>query len=179
MIETVYGPVAEDFFEALRKVKVVVFDVDGTLTPGEIFLDNKDNELKRFSVKDGYGIANLHKAEVKAGIITGRTSELVARRAKELNMQFCYQGVKDKRASMLRLMQEHDLQQDEVTCMGDDLNDFPMFDAIDPLLVTCPADATFMVKKRASYITRAEGGKGAARELCDLIMMSRGIYPLK
>jgi 3-deoxy-D-manno-octulosonate 8-phosphate phosphatase (KDO 8-P phosphatase) len=150
------------------KIKMIVFDVDGVLTDGRIIYTSSGDEIKFFNVKDGLGISTAIKKGLIACIITARTSAAVQIRAKELNIQHLFQGVKDKRAILEQAALENQIQLDEVFYMGDDLPDIPALKIAG--LSCCPSDASDEVKSICHWITHKAGGHGAAREATDLIL---------
>lgn len=149
-------------------LKLLVMDVDGTLTDGKIYITAKGEAFKSFDVKDGYGIKNiLHNIGMKSAIITGRVSEIVERRAQELEVDWVYQGVSDKRECLQNLMDEYGYAKEEVMYVGDDLNDLECMQMAG--YSCCPADAHEEVKKIADYVTIKCGGAGAIREIIDML----------
>lgn len=149
--------------------KLLVMDVDGTLTDGKIYITAKGEEIKTFDVKDGYGIKNiLHHIGIKSAIITGRESEIVRKRAQELNVDWVYQGIKDKRACLLTLIKNQGYSSEDVIYIGDDLNDLECMQVVG--YGCCPADAHETVKEAADYVASKCGGAGAVREIIDIIV---------
>lgn len=168
---TFYGPVAADTAEKLKHIRLVVFDVDGTITDGRIILDNGQSELKHFSCKDGMGFSLLHKAGIRTAIITGRDSPLTARRAAELKVDYVIQGQADKEEAVTGLIKDLDLTEKNVAVLGDDINDIPLFEHA--AVSAAPADGYMYMRKKATIVLSASGGAGAARELADLILMAQ------
>ncbi len=157
--------------EKALKIKLLVLDVDGVMTDGRIIMDDSGRESKAFNVKDGYGLRRLMNAGIEVAIITGRESNVVAQRAKELGIGDVYQNVKDKGLIFQRLLEIKGLKKDETCCMGDDLPDIPMFEYAG--LSVAVADAAEEAREAATYVTKNEGGKGAVREVCELILKSQ------
>jgi len=154
------------------EIKMVVFDVDGVLTDGRIILDDLGNEYKNFDAQDGSGIKYLLRAGLKVGLITGRQSAVVALRARELGIEDVYQGEKVKLRSFRKLLEKHRLNGSEVCYVGDDLPDIPVMRKSGfPVAV---ANARPEVRNEAAYVTTAEGGRGAAREVAELILKGQG-----
>lgn len=157
------------------KVKLLVMDIDGTLTDGKIYMGEHGEIFKAFSIKDGYGIHDilLHSSIVPV-IITGRQSKIVENRCKELGINEVYQGVKDKEKKLLQIVEKHGLSLQEVAYIGDDLNDISCMKAVKLSggFVGCPSDAITKVKEIADYIAKTEGGNGAVREIIDYIIDS-------
>lgn len=157
-------------------IKLVVLDVDGTLTDGGVYYDSQGNELKRFDVKDGLGIRIGIASGLEVAIITGRESMMVERRAKELGIQYLYQGVQKKAPAMQELMNRLGLSKEQVAYMGDDLNDKAPMQLAG--LCACPADADPDIKKLCDYVTPHKGGHGAVRDFIHEILEKRGIWSL-
>ncbi|MBE6423552.1 MAG: HAD-IIIA family hydrolase [Succinivibrio sp.] len=172
-VNTCYGRIDAEFMTRLSSVKLMAFDVDGTITDGGIIYDSTDLELKRFNTKDGFGIAALVKEGIECAVITGRTAHLTQRRMNDLHVQHVIQGEKSKNVALTELCEKLNISLDEAVCIGDDLNDMPMFRVAG--LSVCPHDAHPFIKKQADYITTCNAGYGAVRELCDLILISKGI----
>ena len=155
-----------------NKTKMVIFDVDGVLTDGKIMLDENGTETKSFNAMDGAGIKYLLRSGIGVAFITGRRSGAVALRARELGVEDVYQGVKVKLEAYEKLLEKHSLHDDEICYVGDDLPDIPvMRRAAFPVAV---ASARLEVKNEAAYVTRAEGGAGAAREVAERILKEQG-----
>lgn len=149
--------------------KLFVMDVDGTLTDGKIYTSPSGEAFKAFDVKDGYGLKNiLKKYNIKTAIITGRQSEIVQRRAEELEIDYLYQGVNDKLACLAQVVEIVECSYEDVVYIGDDVNDLSCMEEAG--LSCCPADAHENVKKIAKYVTQRRGGQGAVREVIDMIM---------
>lgn len=158
--------------ERLQAVKAVILDVDGVLTDGGIYYDPTGREIKRFHVTDGLGIELLRHAGIRVVILSGRVSEALTRRAAELKVAECYQGVRDKKAQIEKLRQQWQVKTDELLYVGDDLNDLPAFEAVGVRVAV--ANAVAELKERAHYTTQASGGNGAVREVCEWLLKARG-----
>lgn len=158
--------------ESLQAVKAVILDVDGVLTDGGIYYDPTGREIKRFHVADGLGIELLRHAGLRVAILSGRVSEALTRRAAELKVAECYQGVRDKKAQIEKLRQQWQVKADELLYVGDDLNDLPALEAVGVRVAV--ANAAPEIKERAHYITQAPGGNGAVREVCEWLLKARG-----
>lgn len=163
-----------NFKKAAQLVQLVIFDVDGTLTDGQIILTDKQDELKAFYVQDGLGIQFLQEAGIPVAVITAKQSDLVARRMESLGIQHVYQGQRDKRAAYEALLETLHLTDQQVAYVGDDVLDLPFIRRAG--LGIAVANAVPFVKKHANFITRQAGGHGAAREVCDLILQAKGLY---
>jgi 3-deoxy-D-manno-octulosonate 8-phosphate phosphatase (KDO 8-P phosphatase) len=152
-------------------IKLVAFDVDGVMTDGSLTFDENGVEYKTFNAKDGQGLMNLHHAGYITAIITARDNGTVLHRAKILKITELFMGQKNKFAAVEELCQKHNVTLDEIAYMGDDLPDICVLEKVG--LAGCPADAVEEVKKVAKFIATKEGGKGAVREFCDLVMKER------
>lgn len=154
------------------KIKLLVMDVDGTLTDGRIYIGAYGEMMKAFDVKDGFGIAQIRKRGVIPIIITGRTSDIVRRRAEELEITELYQGVADKLHKLKDVAEKYKCMPEQIAYIGDDLNDL---DCIRYCGVTaCPGDAVEEVKDLAGYVCKSYGGQGAVREFINCICSDIG-----
>jgi 3-deoxy-D-manno-octulosonate 8-phosphate phosphatase (KDO 8-P phosphatase) len=151
-----------------KKIKLLLLDVDGVMTDGRIILDNRGNENKAFHVRDGHGIKLAQKAGIIVGIITGRTAEVVNIRARELGIREVHQGAHEKIAIYDSLLAKYGLRDEEVAYVGDDVVDLEIFKRAG--LAAAVADADPSVKPHVDMITRAQGGRGAVREVINLIL---------
>ncbi len=152
-------------------IRLVCFDVDGTLTDGRLFFDSEGREMKAFHVHDGQGMVLLREMGITVALVTARNSEVARRRAEDLRIR-AYIGVKDKLACVGELCAELGIGLDAVCFMGDDLPDLPVMRAVG--LSVAPADAHAFTAERAQLRTHARAGAGAARELCDLLIAAQG-----
>lgn len=143
-------------------------DVDGSLTDGRFTLDEYGNETKTFNVKDGMGAILLHKANIKTGIITGRSSEIVKARAKQLKCDFYFDNCNDKLPMIKRIANELHIEKEEMAYFGDDVNDLDVLEFVG--LSGCPRDAVPEVKSKCIFIAKHKGGYGAFREFSDYIL---------
>ncbi|HTG00217.1 MAG TPA: HAD-IIIA family hydrolase [Nitrospirota bacterium] len=155
----------------LRNIKLLLLDVDGVMTDGRIFLDNQGNELKTFHVRDGHGIKLVQRAGITVGIITGRKSEVVNIRARELGITEVHQGTQKKIDVYRALLAKYRLTDDEVAFIGDDSVDLDILQRAGVAVTVADADPS--VRPHVAYITKAEGGRGAVREFINLILKSR------
>ena len=153
-------------------IKLVLLDVDGTLTDGGIYRGNNGEELKRFNVKDGYAIVNAQKLGIEFGIITGRKSELVEIRSNELKIKYLYQGISEKTVILKEIMQKTGLKKEEIAYMGDDLNDILIMKQSG--LTSAPKDAADEVIQIAVFVSGKNGGSGAVREFVEYILKKDG-----
>jgi len=157
-------------------IKLVLLDVDGTLTDGGIYRGNNGEELKRFNVKDGYAIVNAQELGIEFGIITGRKSELVEIRAKELKIKYLYQGISEKTVILEEIMKKNGLSKEEIAYMGDDLNDLLIMKQVG--LSGTPKDAVDEVIQVADFVSKKNGGSGAVREFIEHILKKDGKWEI-
>jgi len=158
--------------DKFKKIQLLLLDVDGVLTSGEIFLGSADHEYKIFNVQDGLGIKLLIKNGIQVGILTGRTSEAVTKRSSELNITILYQGYSDKLKAFQELLDQHHFHSDVICYMGDDLLDIPVMNKVGAAVAV--ANSRDEVKTVADFVTVHDGGKGAVREVAELILKSQG-----
>jgi len=158
--------------EKLAAIKLLLLDVDGVLTDGRIIYDNEGNEVKAFDVKDGHGLKMLQRAGIKVGIITGRSSAVVQRRASELGIDVLFQGALSKLGPYQQILKEFNLTDEEVAYVGDDLVDLPILRRVG--FSATVADAVPDVLPLVDYVARREGGRGAVREICDMLLRAQG-----
>lgn len=162
-----------DILERAKKIKLLVFDVDGVMTDGSVTYDENGIEYKTFNVKDGQGLVRMSKSGFITAIITARNNGTVEHRAKNLSITELYQGQKYKLPALEELKAKYNLSYEEISYMGDDLPDICCLEKVG--LACCPYDAVDEVKEIAHFITKKNGGRGAVRELCDLILDVQGI----
>ncbi len=162
----------QDILERAAAVRLVIFDVDGVLTDGGLFMDREGHEYKKFNSRDGHGMKMLQESGVPIAIITGRTSGVVAHRMEGLGIEHVYQGQHDKRVAFRELLAELGLEAHQVAYMGDDVVDLPVMLQVG--FAAAVADAHPMVLKHAHWHAPSPGGRGAARDLCELIMEAQG-----
>jgi 3-deoxy-D-manno-octulosonate 8-phosphate phosphatase (KDO 8-P phosphatase) len=155
----------------LALVRCVVMDVDGVLTDGRIILDASGGEMKAFDAHDGYGIVRAQREGIRCAIISGRRSPVVKRRAAELGIRDVALGITDKERALRALFAAYGLASEEVCCIGDDEPDLPMLTAAG--VSAAPASAVAVVRASVDIVTAAPGGRGAVRELLDLIHAAR------
>ena len=158
----------------LADIRLLLTDVDGVMTDGGIIYDANGVETKVFNVKDGHGIKMLQRHGIEVGIITGRTSQVVDLRAKELGTEILYQGALKKLESYLDIKQKTGLLDSQIAYIGDDIIDVPVMRRV--IFAAAPADALIEAKNAAHYVTSHAGGRGAVREVCDLILKGRGLW---
>lgn len=172
MIETCYGAVSEQIIKKAEKIQLLICDVDGVMSDGLIYMGNNGEELKAFNVRDGYGIRCLLTSGIEVAIITGRQSKLLEDRAKTLGITYLYQGQHNKLLAYQQLLDTLNLKPEQTAYIGDDLIDLPVMEKVG--LSVAVADAHPLLTPRADYVTRIAGGRGAVRELCDLILLAQG-----
>lgn len=157
------------FKEQLKTVKLLSLDVDGILTDGGLYYTETGDELRKFNVKDGMGMKNARAAGVELCIISASTTNAIQERGKRLGLTHVYTGAKNKIDILQKICDELNISLDNVAHMGDDLNDIPIMEKIGtPITV---GDAMEEVKRKTVYITQKNGGQGAVREICDLLVM--------
>ncbi len=158
----------QEIIEKASQIKLVIFDVDGVLTDGSLFIDNNGMEYKAFYSRDGLGMKMLQKTNVKIAIITGRSSEVVSHRMKSMGVEHVYQGQDDKLIAYEKIKSELQLSADEIAYVGDDIVDLPVMKKVGFAIAV--QDAHPLVIKHAHWQTPHTGGRGAARDVCELIM---------
>ncbi|MCI5120559.1 MAG: phenylphosphate carboxylase subunit delta [Candidatus Electrothrix sp. AUS4] len=155
-----------------KKVKVLLLDVDGVLTDGTLFYGATE-EVKGFNTLDGFGLRLLREAGIAVGVITARSSEAVSRRAKELKLEHVYTDCRNKKEAYSAILEQQSLLPEQTAYMGDDWLDLPVL-----MQVGCsfaPANAAAEVRRQVDYVTEKNGGHGAVREACELILESKGL----
>lgn len=162
----------EDIAAKIKLVRLLILDVDGIMTDGSIVYDNEGGETKTFNVRDGHGIKLMMKAGLSLALITARSSRAVSRRADELGITLVYQGTSDKLSAFKEILEETSLEQGQTAYMGDDIIDIPVLKRVG-FSVTVP-DAANEVKERVDYITEKRGGRGAVREVVEMILKEQG-----
>ena len=155
-----------------HRIRFIVMDCDGVLTDGRLYFSAAVEELKVFNVRDGQGLVNWHRAGNRSGIISGRNSPIVDVRGKQLGIEFIYQGRDDKIAAINELILEAGALREEVAFIGDDAPDAEVFPFVG--LSIAVADAHVSAKAAADHITNADGGRGAVREVIDMLLERKG-----
>lgn len=155
----------------LRKIKLLLLDVDGVMTDAGIFYSGLGVEMKRFNAHDGYGVVRAREHGLKLGIVSGRQTSIVDARARELQIEDVAQNATDKIAAMEEIRRKYGLVADEVAFVGDDLFDLPLLKAVG--FSAAPKNALPDVKRAVDYVTKLAGGDGAVREVIDLIIGSQ------
>ena len=162
----------EEVERRAARVKLLLLDCDGVLTDGRITLVEGGEEQKSFHTRDGHGLVLLHRAGLRSGIISGRSSRLVALRAADLGIAFVRQGAHNKIEAFDELLSESDVAPSEVAYVGDDVADIPLMHRSG--FAVAVADATEDTREAAHYVTHLPGGFGAVREVCELILKAQG-----
>lgn len=157
--------------ERASKIRLLILDVDGVLTDGKLYFDHQGNEMKAFNTRDGLGMKALQGCGIGVAVITGRTSEAVTHRMAQLDIQHVYQGREDKLNAFLQLLELTGLDAEQVCFAGDDWIDLPVL--LRAGLAVTVADAENVVKDRVHWITQRNGGDGAVREICNLILAAQ------
>ena len=171
-LATCYGPVSTRVMEQAANVRLLILDVDGVMSDGLIYMGNSGEELKAFNVRDGYGIRCALTSDIEVAIITGRKAKLLEDRCKTLAITHLYQGQSDKLLAFQDLLDKLAIPAEQVAYVGDDLIDWPVMAKVG--LSVAVADAHPLLIPRADYVTRIAGGRGAVREVCDLLLLAQG-----
>jgi 3-deoxy-D-manno-octulosonate 8-phosphate phosphatase (KDO 8-P phosphatase) len=155
-----------------KEIKMFIMDVDGTLTDCKIHISNSGEIFKSFNVKDGLGIKKLQEKNIIPVIITGRKSEIVKNRAKELDIKEVYQGIKEKKEILKKLIKKYNITKDNVAYIGDDLNDLDIMKEVKFKFTV--NNGIEELKKISDFISSKDGGEGAVREVVEYILYNRG-----
>ena len=161
----------DDVQQRARAVRLAVFDVDGVMTDGTLYIGPEGESFKAFNILDGHGVKMLQAAGIAVAIISGRSSRAVEHRARELGIAHVFQGVGDKVAEFERLAARLGVPHEACSFMGDDVPDLAVMQRCG--LAVAVANAVEAVRQRAHYVTRAHGGRGAVREFCELVLEAR------
>jgi 3-deoxy-D-manno-octulosonate 8-phosphate phosphatase (KDO 8-P phosphatase) len=162
----------QDIRQKAAAIRLIVFDVDGVLTDGSLFIGDDGQEYKAFNSKDGHGMVMLQETGVKLAVITGRTSEVVRIRMESLGVEHLYQGKRIKLPAYEELKRSTGLRDEQIAYVGDDVVDLPVMTRVG--LAIAVQDAHPLAKQHAHWVTPSGGGRGAAREACELIMEAQG-----
>jgi 3-deoxy-D-manno-octulosonate 8-phosphate phosphatase (KDO 8-P phosphatase) len=161
-----------DLLEKAKKIELVIFDVDGVMTDGSLIFGDDGQEYKAFNSQDGHGLRMLHESNIKAAVITGRTSNVVEHRMKNLGIDLIYQGYRDKTPAFEELKNQVGITSEQMAFVGDDVVDLPVM--IQVGLAIAVQDAHPYVKQHAHWTTPRAGGHGAVRDVCELLLEARG-----
>ncbi|HOE80034.1 MAG TPA: HAD hydrolase family protein [Smithellaceae bacterium] len=164
-----------ELLKKLKKIKMLVLDVDGVMTDGGIIMDGGGGESKVFNVRDGHGLVLLQRHGISVAILTGRTSTVVEHRARDLKIKEVYQGALNKKEVFVGLLQKNNLLADDVAYMGDDIVDIPVLKMAGFSAAVSDADET--VKKIVDHVTASRGGRGAVREICEMLLKAQDFWP--
>jgi 3-deoxy-D-manno-octulosonate 8-phosphate phosphatase (KDO 8-P phosphatase) len=156
-----------------KQIKLLILDVDGVLTPGHVMLTEEGTEIKMFNVQDGYGIKNIQRHGIQIAIISGRNSQACSKRMQDLGIKHVHQGIKEKLPIFEQLLKDLSLTPEDCAYMGDDVPDVPIMRQV--ALRIAVANATQPVKNIANWHTTRNGGYGAVRETCDLLMTAQNL----
>jgi 3-deoxy-D-manno-octulosonate 8-phosphate phosphatase (KDO 8-P phosphatase) len=160
--------------ETLKKIKMLILDVDGVMTDGSIIMDSDGREMKNFNVRDGHGLVMLQRHGIQVAILTGRTSAVVDHRARDLKITEVYQGALNKKEVFAQILEKNHLTPEVIAYLGDDIVDIPVLKMVG--FAAAVADALDLVKKTVDYVTVNGGGQGAVREICEMLLMSQGYW---
>jgi 3-deoxy-D-manno-octulosonate 8-phosphate phosphatase (KDO 8-P phosphatase) len=161
--------------EKLKKIKMLILDVDGVLTDGFVIIDDNGHESKHFNVRDGHGLKMIQRCGIKVVLLTGRQSEVVKHRARDLGIKEIHQKVFNKKEVFAKILKKNKLTADQVAFVGDDIVDIPVLKAVG--FSAAVADALDVVKKSVDYIAKEKGGRGAVREISDMLLKAQGKWP--
>jgi len=176
LFNQLYQSVSQPLLQRASQIKLLICDVDGVFSDGRIYLGNNGEELKAFHTRDGYGIKALRQAGIEVAVITGRNSAIVQQRMSALSVHYIYQGQENKLAAFNELLQKLQLNAANVAYIGDDLADWQVMQHCG--LAVAVKDAHPYLVKHATYTTCLNGGFGAVRELCDLLLISQQKFGL-
>jgi 3-deoxy-D-manno-octulosonate 8-phosphate phosphatase (KDO 8-P phosphatase) len=161
--------------DKLKGIKILMLDVDGVMTDGRIIMDSDGREMKNFDVRDGHGLKMIQRYGIEIVILTGRTSQVVEHRARDLGITEVYQGALNKKEVFQQILNKHHIGPEVVAYMGDDIVDIPVLKQVG--FSASVADALEIVKQCVDCITVQPGGRGAVREICELILQAQGNWP--
>ena len=165
----------EELKNKINRISLLITDVDGVLTDGGIIMDHQGNESKMFNVRDGHGIKMLMRYGIGVALLTGRESPVVHHRARDLGISEVYQGIKNKGPFMVDYLARTGLSPTGIAYVGDDIVDIPVFALVG--FSVAVADASPETRTAADYVTTERGGRGAVREVCDLILKAKNKWP--
>jgi len=163
----------QKILEKTKKIELIILDVDGVMTDGSLFMGDDGQEYKAFNSLDGHGLRMLQDSGITVAIITGRKSEVVNHRMKDLGITTIYQGYRDKTPAYEALLKDKNLTDEKIAYVGDDVVDLPVMSRVG--LAIAVQNAHSFVKKHSDWVTEASGGRGAVREICELFLSARGL----
>lgn len=158
----------------LKQINTLIFDYDGVMTDGKVYLSDDGTEMRTGFAKDGMILHLLAKKKIRVAIISGSRSKSIANRCSGLGIELVYTGISDKKACLENFIREHHVEPSHIMYMGDDLPDIPVLEMVG--LPTCPADASVEVKNVCDYISEKNGGYGCVRDICEQFMKIHGIW---
>lgn len=161
--------------EKLQHIKILIMDVDGVMTDGRIIINDDGRETKNFDVRDGHGIKLVQRYGIEVALLTGRQSEVVKHRANELGIKEVHQKIFNKKEVFVEILQKNNLNADQAAFIGDDIIDIPVLKEAG--FSATVADAIDIVKKTVDYVTKKKGGRGAVREVCEMLLQAQGRWP--
>lgn len=171
---SLFDNIENEILAKAKNIRLLVLDVDGVLSDGKLYFSNSGEEIKAFHSLDGHGIKMLQKAGVEVAIITGRTSHIVAKRSESLGIKHLIQGREDKLNALDELLAKTPLEYSQVAHMGDDYPDLPLIRRVGLGLST--NNAHYIVKQQSHWCSRRNGGEGAVREACDMLMHAQNSF---
>ena len=163
---------SQNLLERAQAVRLLILDVDGVLTDGSLFIGDDGQQYKAFNSKDGHGLRMLMDAGIEVGILTGRQSDVVLHRCRDLGIKHIIQGRRDKLDALAGLLEAVGVSEDQCAFMGDDLVDLPVMRRV--ALGMAVADATLQVRQHAHWVSHHPGGRGAVREACEFLLETQG-----
>ncbi|MEQ8253907.1 MAG: HAD hydrolase family protein [Smithellaceae bacterium] len=161
--------------EKLQHIKILIMDVDGVMTDGRIIINDDGRETKNFDVRDGHGIKLVQRYGIEVALLTGRQSEVVKHRANELGITEVHQKIFNKKEVFTEILQKNNLNANQAAFIGDDIIDIPVLKEAG--FSATVADAIDIVKKTVDYVTKNKGGRGAVREVCEMLLQAQGRWP--
>jgi 3-deoxy-D-manno-octulosonate 8-phosphate phosphatase (KDO 8-P phosphatase) len=161
--------------EKLQHIKILIMDVDGVMTDGRIIINDDGRETKNFDVRDGHGIKLVQRYGIEVALLTGRQSEVVKHRANELGITEVHQKIFNKKEVFAEILQKNNLNANQAAFIGDDIIDIPVLKEAG--FSATVADAIDIVKKTVDYVTKNKGGRGAVREVCEMLLQAQGRWP--
>jgi len=161
--------------EKLQHIKILIMDVDGVMTDGRIIINDDGRETKNFDVRDGHGIKLVQRYGIEVALLTGRQSEVVKHRANELGITEVHQKIFNKKEVFTEILQKNNLNASQAAFIGDDIIDIPVLKEAG--FSATVADAIDIVKKTVDYVTKNKGGRGAVREVCEMLLQAQGRWP--
>jgi 3-deoxy-D-manno-octulosonate 8-phosphate phosphatase (KDO 8-P phosphatase) len=158
----------------LKRIQLLLLDVDGVLTRGDIIYDDHGQETKVFNVRDGLGLRLIAEAGIKVGVVTGRSEMALKHRCKNLGIEHIFDGITDKAALLTRISDQTGVSAERMAYVGDDLPDLPIMTRVGVSIAV--SDACDIVRQNAAMVTMSKGGRGAVREICETILKALGLW---